>query len=431
MRHGFRASASLPLIVGGTARGTFNLYAEDAGFFDVEEEKLLVRLAADISFALEMSEREGERRRANESLAASEVHLRTLVETVPDLIWLKDVNGVYLTCNHTFERFFGAVEADIIGKTDYDFVDRELADFFREHDRKAMEAGKPSSNEELVTFADDGHRALLETVKTPMFDAEGKLIGILGIARDITGQRALEEQLRQSQKMETIGALAGGIAHDFNNILTAIIGYTQITLRKMPEGDPLRHYVEQILAASDRAAHLTKDLLLFSRKQTSECKRIDLNDTIRKSEIFLRRIIRADIRYKTDLKDAPLPLFADSYQLEQVMMNLATNTCDAMPGGGTLTVVTDKVELDEAFIKLNGFGIPGQYIRLTVYDTGLGMDEQTQLRVFEPFFTTKEVGKGTGLGLAVVYGIIRQHYGYITVSSRTGEWHNVQDIPAA
>ncbi len=188
----------------------------------------------------------------------------------------------------------------------------------------------------------------------------------------------------------------------------------------MPEVDPLHQYVTQIRAASDRASHLTKDLLLFSRKQTSERKAIDLNESIRKVEVFLKRIIRADITYKTDLHNEALHLFADSYQLEQVLINLATNACDAMPGGGTLTVITDRVNLDEQFVKTNCFDKPGLYASITVSDTGYGMDEKTRLRVFEPFFTTKEIGKGTGLGLAVAYGIIKQHEGFVNVSSEVG-----------
>jgi PAS domain S-box-containing protein len=362
-----------------------------------------------------------ERRRIERSLAEKEIRLRTLVQTIPDLIWLKDVNGVYLTCNTMFERFFGAREAEIVGKTDYDFIDRALADFFHEHDMKAMAAGKPTSNEEWITFADDGRRALLDTTNTPMHDPEGKLIGVLGIARDITGHRTLEEQLRQAQKMESIGTLAGGIAHDFNNILSAIIGYGHITLMKMPQDDPLRLNVEHMLESADRAAALTQSLLTFSRKQVTERKPVELDTILRKVEKFLVRVIGEDVEIRMLLDEKALTLFADVGQLEQVFMNLATNARDAMPQGGSFTIETAVTELDYGFIATHGYGKPGSYAMISATDTGIGMNEETRKKIFEPFFTTKEVGKGTGLGLAMVYGIIKQHEGFINVYSEQGK----------
>lgn len=594
--------------------------------------------------------------------------LRTLIQTIPDLVWLKDPDGVYLACNRVFERFVGAREADVVGKTDYDFVDRELADFFREHDRKAIAAGKPSSNEEWIIFADDGHRALVDTMKTPMHDAEGRLVGVLGIARDITERRIaeekilkerdfsrnaleslpgivylfdaegrflrwnknfelvsgysseeigrmtpldfflepdrthirqrigvvfekgsaeaeaefatksgkripyyfsgkliqvedkpcligmgidvserrkaedglreseerfrhlfhsatdgiliadvetkkfvmgnkticsmlqydegeisglgvmdihpqqdlpqvteqferqarkeiqiaqglpvkrrdgsvfyadvssspitlggrtfllgifrdmtelrkLEDQLRQSQKMESIGTLAGGVAHDFNNMLMAIIGYGHLALMNMTAGDPNRANVEQMLEASDRAAHLTKDLLLFSRKQAIDRKPVNVNDLIEKLGKFLARVIGEDIAFTSSLDGGTLSILADEHQIGQILMNLATNARDAMPMGGTFTVATGRVLLDREFTENCGLGRPGEYASISVSDTGHGMDEQTRLRIFEPFYTTKGVGKGTGLGLAVVYGIVKQHRGHIEVISEPG-----------
>lgn len=361
-----------------------------------------------------------ERKRAERALAEKEAQQRILIETIPDLIWLKDVAGVYLLCNKRFEQFFGAREADIVGKTDYDFVSRELADFFREHDRRAMEAGRPSSNVEWITLDSDGHRALLNTIKTPMYDADGKLLGVLGIGRDITEHHKLEEQLLHSQKMESIGTLAGGIAHDFNNILSAIIGYGQFTLMKMSADDQLRHNVECMLAAADRAARLTSELLLFSRKQPIDKKPVDLNEVVTRVEKFLKKVIGEDIFCQSIISEARLPVFADAYQLEQVLMNLTTNARDSMPQGGSLTVATEHITLDEQFEAAHGFGKPGPYALITVSDTGAGMDAATQKRIFEPFFTTKEVGKGTGLGLSVAYGIIKQHDGYINVYSEPG-----------
>lgn len=233
-------------------------------------------------------------------------------------------------------------------------------------------------------------------------------------------QRNLEDQLRQSQKMESIGTLAGGVAHDFNNILTAIIGYGHLTLRKMEKDDPNRLNIEQMLESADRAVHLTKDLLLFSRKQPVHKKRIDLGEVIRKLQKFLIRVIGEDIAFKTRLPEGEIPVLADSYQIEQVLMNLAINARDAMPHGGVLTVAVEQVHLDGRFSRIHGYGRPGLYAMVTVSDTGEGMAEQTRQKIFEPFYTTKEVGKGTGLGLSVVYGIVNQHEGYIHVHSEPG-----------
>jgi PAS domain S-box-containing protein len=255
---------------------------------------------------------------------------------------------------------------------------------------------------------------------TPVKDANGEITHFIAIKRDLTEQRKLEEQLQQAQKMESIGTLAGGIAHDFNNILSAVIGYGQFTLLKMPVDDPLRHNIESILEAADRAARLTKELLMFSRKQSIDRKPVDLNLVVAKVEKFLKKIIGEDIAYNTVIHEEPIPVFADDHQLEQVLMNLATNARDAMAKGGTLTVTTEKILLDREFVSANSYPAPGPYALMTVSDTGEGMDEATRQRIFEPFFTTKDVGKGTGLGLAVTYGIIKQHEGFINVYSEPG-----------
>jgi len=230
-------------------------------------------------------------------------------------------------------------------------------------------------------------------------------------------QKKLEEQLQQAQKMEAIGQLAGGIAHDFNNILTAIIGYGNLLQMKMEEGDALRHDVDKILAGSERAAELTRSLLAFSRRQIIDPRPINLNDVVKGIEWLLFRIIGEGVELKTILKHEDLITMADSGQLEQVLMNLSTNARDAMPDGGVLLFETDTIRMDEDYIKTHGYGNPGPYALLAVTDSGCGMDEETRKRIFEPFFTTKETGKGTGLGLAMVYGIIKQHNGYINVYS--------------
>jgi two-component system, cell cycle sensor histidine kinase and response regulator CckA len=240
------------------------------------------------------------------------------------------------------------------------------------------------------------------------------------LAHDITERRALEERFRQSQKMEAIGQLAGGIAHDFNNLLTAIGGFSDLGMSRLAENDPVRHDLEQIQRATDRAAGLTRRLLAFSRKQVLLPTVVDINAIVAEMEKLFRRLIGEDIALKTSLPRGLGHIKADRGQIEQVIMNLVVNARDAMPNGGSLTITTEAVQLqgDDA---RSTFALPGgPYVMLTISDTGIGMNEQTMLRIFEPFFTTKETGKGTGLGLSTVYGIIEQSGGSILVSSEVG-----------
>jgi len=262
----------------------------------------------------------------------------------------------------------------------------------------------------------------------PVRGSDGRVEGLILALLDVTDRKRAEDesavlkaQLGQAQKMEAIGRLAGSIAHDFNNILTAIIGYGNLLKTNMSKEDPLMAYVQQILFSSERAANLTQQLLAFSRRQIINPKPVNLNEIIKGIERLLLRLIGEDINLKTILTDKDLTVMADSGQIEQVLMNLATNARDAMPHGGLLTIETELVELDEQYIKTHAVEAPGMYARISVTDTGIGMDEKTRERIFEPFFTTKEMGRGTGLGLAIVYGIIKQHNGYINVYSEPGK----------
>lgn len=251
----------------------------------------------------------------------------------------------------------------------------------------------------------------------PLKSIEGAVTKYFAIKEDITERRKLEEQLLQSQKMEVIGQLTGGIAHDLNNILTAIIGFSTLLEMSMCADDPKRENLNHVIAAGNRAAELTKSLLAFSRKQIINPQPVDINQIIGKTRKFMTRIISEDIKFTVSFKRDVLIVNADSGQIEQVLMNLVTNARDAMPNGGQLIIETDSVVLDYNYINAHGFGELGSYAELTVSDTGLGMDSVTCNKAFEPFFTTKEVGKGTGLGLSIVYGIIKQHNGYINVYS--------------
>ena len=607
-----------------------------------------------------------ERKQAAEALQASESYLRTLINTIPDLVWLKNPEGVYLSCNSMFENLYGAKEEAIVGKTDYDLVSKEVADCFRDHDRKTMEDGGSRVNEEHVTFPGTGYEGEFETIKTPMYDSEGKLLGVLGVARDITEsrqaeetlakteakqakmvanigdviviidqdginryksqnvekwfgwspedlvgnatlenvhpddlasvqkimgelmgepnasqtlecryrckdesykwiemtainllhdpdicgllgnyhditerkqaekelseseirfkalhnatfggiaihdkgiilecnlglseltgysadeligmdgllllaeesremvrehiisgheapyeavgvrkngeeyplrlegrnipyggkdvrvvefrditeQKTLEEQFRQSQKMESVGQLAGGVAHDFNNMLQAILGHAELALRKIDPSDPLLTNLQEIQSAAQRSGNLTRQLLAFARVQTIAPVILDLNDEISNMLNMLQRLLREEVTLTwqpgTHLNLAKL----DPSQIDQILVNLCVNAQDAICGNGEIIIKTKNKKLDGSDCKRHAEAVPGDYVVLTVSDTGCGMDAETLGKLFEPFFTTKEVGGGTGLGLATVYGIVKQNNGFITVYSEPGQ----------
>ena len=273
-------------------------------------------------------------------------------------------------------------------------------------------------NDETAVKARDGR--LVPIIKSARRIPVGNRELIVENFQDITDRKHLEEQLRHAQKMEAIGQLAGGVAHDFNNMLTAIIGYGNLLQIKTSKNPSLGKYVNQMIYSAERAANLTSNLLAFSRKQPVKLQPVMVNDIIGKSRELLSRLLREDIKLRINT-GVSCAVQADSLQIEQIMMNLVTNARDAMPDGGRLSISTERINLDEKFIRTQGYGEPGSYVRISVSDTGLGMDQKTLERVFEPFFTTKKTGKGTGLGLSIVYGIIKQHNGYIDVQSKPGK----------
>jgi len=322
-------------------------------------------------------------------------------------------------CNDAMARMYGFKEAR-------DLVGTRLAELHnvndptnREQIRSFIRAGYRVSNSETREHDRDGRpRVFLNNVVG--FIEDGHLVRVWGTQRDVTDQRHLEEQFRQSQKMEAVGQLAGGIAHDFNNLLTAILGNTQLLLRELPAGDRKRGDVEEIRKASERAASLTRQLLAYSRRQMLQPVVLDLNVVVAEMDKLLRRLIGEHIALVTVLAPDLGRVKADPNQLEQVIVNLAVNARDAMPEGGKLTIETANVDLDEVFTQAHLGSVPGAYAMVAVTDTGSGMDATVRAHLFEPFFTTKEVGKGTGLGLATVYGIVKQSDGYISVYSEPG-----------
>jgi PAS domain S-box-containing protein len=323
-------------------------------------------------------------------------------------------------CNDAMARMYGYNEAR-------ELVGTKLADLHnvtdpanREQIRAFLRAGYRVANSETREHDREKRpRVFLNNVVG--FVEDGQLVRVWGTQRDVTEQRHLEEQFRQAQKMEAVGQLAGGIAHDFNNLLTAILGNTQLLLRDIPPGDSKRGDVEEIRKASERAASLTRQLLAYSRRQMLQPEVLDLNVVVAEMDKMLRRLIGEHIA----LVAVPAPdlgrVRADPNQIEQVIVNLAVNARDAMPDGGKLTVETANVDMDETFAQAHLGSVPGSYAMLAVTDTGTGMDAGVRAHLFEPFFTTKEVGKGTGLGLATVYGIVKQSGGYISVYSEPGK----------
>lgn len=357
-----------------------------------------------------------ERSRAEEALRAAAEEWRSTFDSTTDGISIHDSNGNILRANAALGRLLGVYPDDMIGKKCYHL--------FHEKENPIEDCPMAKSVQQKNTVNTEIFEPFLNRwlsiTCSPLF-RDKEAIGVIHVARDITGRKKLEDQLRHAQKMEAIGQLAGGIAHDFNNILNAIMGFGSLIEMNMKEDDPNRIHLKEILNAGERAVHLTQGLLAFSRKQVIDPKPQNLNEIIKGVEKFLMRIIGEDIELKTSLSDCDLTVMVDGSQMQQVLMNLATNARDAMPNGGDLIIEAKQVGLDVEFIKRHGYGKAGRYALLTVTDSGIGMDEKTRERIFEPFFTTKELGRGTGLGLAMVYGIIKQHDGFINVYSEPGK----------
>jgi len=348
--------------------------------------------------------------------------LQALLDAIPDHIFYKDTEGTYLGCNQTFaERFVGCPKDQIIGHSERIFFpDPALAERFGRSDSELIATDTSLTYELPYTLA-DGKQVVLETIKTPFHDSFGQIAGLIGVSRDITERKNLEEQLRHSQKMEAVGQLAGGVAHDFNNILTAIIGYASLMQFEIGPDNPQSDKLSQILLSAERATSLVQTLMAFSRRETLTASSHDLNTIVGNLRDFLQRIITEDIHFRLTCCESALDVYVDSGQIEQALTNLVTNAKDAMPRGGQLSITTQPYELEDSFVRTHGYGVPGSYALITVEDNGHGMNEETRKRIFEPFFTTKDVGKGTGLGLAIVYGIVKQHKGFINVSSEPGQ----------
>jgi len=357
-----------------------------------------------------------DRKRAEEEIRQSQQKLRIHFEHTPLAVVEWDPEFRVTAWNPSAERIFGYTREEAIGRH-ASFI---VAPAFRQHVDEVWRnlvkqtGGTRSTNDNITR---DGRTISCEWYNTPLVDDSGRVLGVASLAQDLTERVALEERLRQSQKMEAVGRLAGGVAHDFNNLLTVILGYAQILSDGVPMGSRLADSTGQIKSAAERAAGITRQLLAFSRKQVLSPRVINLNDTMMNLDSLLRRLIGEDIDVLTLPANDLGSVKADPGQIEQIIMNLALNARDAMPHGGKLTLETANTQLDESYATEHQPIAPGNYVMLAVSDTGTGMSPEVQTRIFEPFFTTKEVGKGTGLGLSTVYGIVKQSGGYIWVYS--------------
>ncbi len=342
--------------------------------------------------------------------------LNTLLDTIPDGILLLDRDGSIEWANIATKALVGSGRQHSEGEKCHSYL------FGNDKPCEACPLGGVFNKGDQVSTEcalDNGSTWDIRIV--PVSDGSGKYERALEIVRDITKQKKTEEQLRQAQKMESVGRLAGGVAHDFNNLITTIIGNCEMALMELKEGDPIRDYLEDIRKAGDNASGLTRQLLAFSRRQMLKPVVMDLNSVIRENRKMLTRLIRENISYEEKLADRLGPIEADMNQVEQVLMNLVINASDAMPDGGRLTLETYGADLASSQIAAKGEIEPGRYAVLAISDTGVGMNDYTMKHIFEPFFTTKEKGKGTGLGLSTVYGIVNQSKGYVTVYSEVGK----------
>jgi len=358
------------------------------------------------------------RKQAERALVESHALLHAVVEGTSDPIFIKDLQGRYLMINSSGARSLGRTAAEMIGKSDRELFAPERAALMMDRDREVLATEQPQTFQETRGTAELARHYL--TTKGVYRDHDGKVIGLFGISREVTDLKRLEDQLRQAQKLEAVGKLAGGIAHDFNNLLTVINGCAELALFDFG-GSPGGELLSEIHEAGQRAANLTNQLLAFSRQQVLNAQVVDLNKALQQVGNLLKRVIGEDVELGFELDPALGLVKVDPTQFEQAVVNLAVNARDAMPQGGWLRLATRNVELDQAFAASHPDVHSGRYAEVKVSDSGQGIDPATVVRIFEPFFTTKPVGKGTGLGLAMVYGFLKQSGGHVEVESGLGK----------
>jgi PAS domain S-box-containing protein len=414
-RAGMQSSAAFPIRERGHVAAVLTLYASTPGFFTPELVDALGEITPALSFALDRFALEEDRAAGEADLQLRDRALRAATQGVV-ITDARAFDNPVIYVSPSFERLTGYTSAEIVGRNCRVLQGPDTDDAALAEIRRAV-AERRACIVELLNYRRDGHPFYNSLAISPIVDGSGEVTHYVGVQTDVTERRELERQLRQAQKMEAVGQLAGGVAHDFNNVLTVIHGAVGLALAEAL-GDDLRETLEQIDAAADHAASLTKQLLAFSRRQVLKPEPSELNSVVVETERLVLQLLRDDVRLVTQLgRDLPSVL-VDREQLRQVILNLAINARDAMPGGGQLTVRTDQCELDESYAATHLDAEPGRYLMLELTDTGIGMDEETVNKVFDPFFTTKATG--TGLGLATVYGIVKQSGGHISLYSEPG-----------
>ena len=355
----------------------------------------------------------------NADLDRSEKRFRGLFDSANDVVFTARADGTILSMNHAGERFTGYRRNELLGKDFAELLAPSSANETRGDFSQLISGRADGSVREIELVTREGERAALE-LSTRLVEIDGRTEAVQGIGRDIRERQRLQQQLFQSQKMEAVGQLAGGVAHDFNNVLTAIATSSELLLMDMPAGEPLREEAQEIKKATDRATRLTQQLLAFSRRQVLQAEVLDVNEIVVEVEHMLSRLIGKSIELELALSGDLGAIEADPGQLEQVIVNLVVNASHAMPDGGTITIETRNCDSFDPRTAGATEGTTGPHVLLAVRDTGHGMDEKTRERIFEPFFTTKEKGKGTGLGLATVHGIVTQSGGHLSVESELG-----------
>ncbi len=408
---------TVPLKIKERVIGVLNVETDKIDAYSEEDLRLLTTFANQSSVALENA-------RYYESIRLSEERFSHIAENIGDWVWEVDQEGRYTYCNSVVTGILGYTPEEIMGKPLYDFAIKPEYEKIKNWAERIPENLETFTNVVTRKLHRQGNTVILKSSGTPLLDASGEVIGFRGVSQDITRELQLEEQLRQAQKLESLGTLAGGIAHDFNNILGGILGYASLIKEELPAGSELLPEVETIITSARRAAGLTRQLLAFARKGHYQLVPVDLNNIVNEVVKLLSRTIDKAVAVETVLSPSLSAVMGDSGQINQMLLNLCLNGCDAMPAGGRLLIKTENIVIDntgrEALLELEA----GNYVKLTVSDTGMGIEPEIQERIFDPFFTTKERAGGekhSGLGLAMVFGIVKRHGGAVKLESEKGE----------